>query len=301
MLIMKNLPSVTRQTAIAKRQDVYLSNKQTMLMLPEVQMNVSSSDLEIASASVENPVRKYQDSELVKNTVILAKYICKDYGIVNFEGKDATYAATRFMKTLQKYYSDFSLKEVRIAFELAAVGELDEWLPKDKHGKPDAKHYNSFNVEYYTKILNAYRSKRSKVWTSVKKALPKPETIITQAQRDENRKVFLNDIYTAFENYQEDHEQKPNFVLSIFIEEFVNVGLIKEVQKPTKLTIEKCYKKMLHQTKGNDRKSMIDKFYRSEYDGVLLSESQLMQNNIDIRRAFDIVIEQKKHIKDFIN
>ena len=58
---------------------------------------------------------------------------------------------------------------------------------------------------------------------------------------------------------------------------------------------------MLHQTKGNDRKSMIDKFYRSEYDGVLLSESQLMQNNIDIRRAFDIVIEQKKHIKDFIN
>ena len=294
---MKQLP-VTKEKRLSLKKDAYLSQRQTILMRPEVSQKVNTLDLKIAHASVELPVRKYEDSKLVEKTSILVKFLCKDFGVVS-SGQDMQYAAARFLSTIKNYYDDLSIKEIKMAFELASVGELDEWLPKDKNGNPDAKAYNSFNVDFYTKILKAYRAKRSKVWHGIKKALPSPDLEISQEQRLENRKAFINDIYKSFDEYK-NKQIKPNFVLSIFIEELVSQGLIKELKKPLKSTLDKVYRNMLLKTKGKERKSLIDKYHSSKYDGVLLTEAQAMQNNIDIKMCFDDIIENKKDIRDLL-
>ena len=272
-----------------------------MLMAPEIQWQLNSRDLMIAEASVEKPIRKYQDEELVSKIATMAKFICRDVGVSYWDdAQTMKYDATRFFDTLKKYYNDLSIKEIKMAFELASVGELDQWLPKDKYGLPDAKHYNSFNFEYYTKILNAYKSKLGKVWHTAKKLLPIPELVISEEQKKKNKEGFYNDIYQSFYLYK-DKGIKPTFILSIFINEFIERGFIKAQPKPSKKTIEAVYRKQLLILKGSARRNLIDSYHGSgELSGVVLNEAQAIENNNAIAKYFDKVIKSKDKIENLI-
>ena len=59
------------------------------------------------------------------------------------------------------------------AFEMLSIGELDEFLPKNQ-GQPDKNHYQSFSVEFITRILKAFISLKSRTNIEVKKLLPSP-------------------------------------------------------------------------------------------------------------------------------
>lgn len=296
---MKQLPAITRQQAIGTRKDHYLSERQTVLMIPEVIGNLHSLDLIIAQASVELPVRKYKQEDLVKKCSILVKYICKDYGIPIPSQEELQYSATRFLSTLKMHYSDLSLKEVKMAFELASVGELDEWLPKDRHGKPDAKSYGTFNVDYFTKILKAFKSKRNRVWNNVTKLKPKEGQAITKEQRQENKKESINDIYKAFDAFAKD-ETEPHFVLGFFIEEFLRQGLIKKIEDPTQSTKDKVYRTLLMTKRGVERKKMIADYHAKKLNGVLKNEAKIKEHNIQMMKVFKRLILEKKDIRDVL-
>lgn len=72
-----------------------------------------------------------------------------------------------------------TLADIKLAFELATTGELDDYLPKDSQGNPDKKHYQQFNADYFAKILNAYRRKQNGVIHKAYKALPEPKKELT--------------------------------------------------------------------------------------------------------------------------
>lgn len=76
------------------------------------------------------------------------------------------------MDILKRYYSDMTLADIKMAFELATTGELDEYLPKDKQGNPDKNHYQQFNADYFAKILKAYKQKQTDVIDKAYKAIP---------------------------------------------------------------------------------------------------------------------------------
>ena len=158
---------------IAERQDKHLADRQTLLMQPAVQWKLNSTDLAIANAAIEIPIRKITDQDLLPKIGTMVKFLCRDIGVAYWhDAETIKYDAARFFDTVRKYYNDLSIKQIKMAFELAQIGELDDWLPKDKNGNPDNKHYNNFNVGYYTKILKAFRAKNSRVWNKARKALP---------------------------------------------------------------------------------------------------------------------------------
>lgn len=296
------LPAVKKSNALSTyKQDYYLEQKAALLQAAEVQIKLSDNDLMIAQAGIETPIRKIADQELVKKVATATKFICRDIGVKDWNNAEVMkYDATRFFDTLKKYYKDFSFKEVKLAFELAAVGELDEWLPRDKNGNPDKNHYQAFSLEYYTKILNAYRAKKNKVWFKARKALPAPVNVITEEQKAANKKAFIEDIYKAFYNYR-DNGVEPRFILSIFINEFIQQGALEKKPEPSKSAIDRAYRTFIVSDAPRiQKKGVIANYHKNKIDTILLSQAESIENNKAIKDYFDKLIAEKTDIKTVI-
>jgi len=302
------LPAERKGNALAVRQNQYLEEKRTILQDETVQLKLSENDLMIAQAGVsETPIRAVPEKELLNTVAVASKFICRDVGIRSWDNAEIMkYDAVRFFTTLRTYYKDLTFKEVKIAFELALVGQLDEWLPKDRNGQPDKNHYQAFSLEYVTKILNAYKSKKNGVWFKARRALPAPVHVVTAEEKAHYRNSFLNDIYKAFENYKADGTH-PHFILSIFAQEFVAQGLIDELPKPKSIAVQKAYKIAQQSNDKRERKAISEQYHDSQKRGragklgdMLLHRAQNVQNNITIREIFDDLIEQKKDIRTVI-
>lgn len=88
----------------------------------------------------KTPIAEIDDAKLVENLSLLFKRIAIDVGyIIPQNENDWNYIQSRLLDILKRYYSDMTLADIKIAFELATTGELDEFFPKDKYGNPDKK------------------------------------------------------------------------------------------------------------------------------------------------------------------
>lgn len=168
-----NLPEKVNKAVIARKN-----------LSTEVLSCLNPIDREILVSSTKKSISDYTLEELTAHVGKLSAMIAKDAGIKQVD----TYSATRFVDILRKYYYSLSLSEVKIAFELGMTGQLDEYLPKDKNGHPDRHHYQSFSIDYVTKILNAYKRKFSEIETKVYTALPAPKKVIT----DREKQFYIN-------------------------------------------------------------------------------------------------------------
>lgn len=180
--------------------------RRKMVQVPEVAKALNPVEKYIFAASTKIQISEIDDAKLVENLSMLFKRIAMDVGYIIPQNKnDWNYIQSRLLDILKRYYSDMTLMDIKMAFELATTAELDEFLPKDKHGNPDKNHYQQFNAEYLSKILNAYRRKRNVVIEKAFKVLPKPKTTFTPAmirefevQRQlQNRYIFLCYKYTG--------------------------------------------------------------------------------------------------------
>lgn len=170
---MENLPEKTNNAVVIRRS------------IPvEVVSRLNPIDRDIWVASTKKPISEYSPEELTNHVGKLSAMIAKDAGIKQIDA----YSATRFVDILRKYYYTFSLSEIKTAFELGMTGQLDEYLPKDKNGHPDRHHYQSFSIDYVTKILNAYKRKFSDVETKVYTSLPAPKKVVT----DREKQFYMN-------------------------------------------------------------------------------------------------------------
>ena len=295
------LPIEKKGDALAVRQKQRVDYNLALLNRNEVKEKLSSVELMIANAGTILPISLMRDDELIAKVSTATKYICRDVGIKDWNNSEIMkYDATRFYTTLKAYYKDLTLKEIKIAFELAAVGELDEWLPKDRNGNPDNKHYQSFSLEYYTKILKAYRNKKNKVWHKANKALPIPEVIITDEQKKSNRIHFLNDIYDAFYKYKND-KIEPNFIIKLFIDEFVKQGVIKELPKPSAKSKDRAYRKlMLSRIPRHEKKGLRKAFHNDITNNLLLTHADNIQYNRCMTFIFICLIRKNIDIKTVI-
>lgn len=209
---MENLPETVNTQSVAlaiynptpgtKAIDI----RRQMLQLPEVAKSLSGVEKYIFAASTKMQIADIDDGTLIDKTGQMFRFIAMDVGyIIPTNPEDWAYICTRLLDILKKYYSQMTLADIKLAFELATTGELDDYLPKDSQGNPDKKHYQQFNADYFAKILNAYRRKQNGVIHKAYKALPEPKKELTPQQIRQfeiqrqwrNRYIFLCYKYTG--------------------------------------------------------------------------------------------------------
>lgn len=209
---MENLPETVNTQSVAlaiynptpgtKAIDI----RRQMVQLPEVAKSLSGVEKYIFAASTKMQIADIDDDTLIAKTGQMFRFIAMDVGyIIPTNSEDWTYICTRLLDILKKYYSQMTLADIKLAFELATTGELDDYLPKDSQGNPDKKHYQQFNADYFAKILNAYKRKQNVVIDKAFKVLPEPKGEMTPQQIRQfeiqrqwrNRYIFLCYKYTG--------------------------------------------------------------------------------------------------------
>lgn len=187
---MENLPETVNTQSVAlaiynptpgtKAIDI----RRQMLQLPEVAKSLSGVEKYIFAASTKMQIADIDDGTLIAKTGQMFRFIAMDVGyIIPTNPEDWAYICTRLLDILKKYYSQMTLADIKLAFELATTGELDDYLPKDSQGNPDKKHYQQFNADYFAKILSAYRRKQNGVIHKAYKALPEPKKELTPEEK----------------------------------------------------------------------------------------------------------------------
>lgn len=287
-LFKENLNGGLQNTEKNQRLLDIIDGKKAMLQAPEVAVKLSPTEFAIAQAGTLTPIRLTSEEDLIGQVAKAARGICKDVGIREREDPDKMkYNSTRFFTILKKHYSEFSINEVKAAFELASVGALDDYLPKDRDGNPDKNHYQAFNVEYYSKILNAYRKKRGDVWGKVRQALPVTVAVISEEEKKRNRQLIVNEIYDAYIDYQKG--KHPRFEVAVYIKVLIEEGHVKDIPKPLKKDIDKAYKNLFNsEMDRKEKKIVINNYHNNIREGLLLSEGQRVANNRVIASVFDV-------------
>lgn len=113
--------------------------------------------------------------------------VCSDFGLNAPERSAVKSVFSSIFDVVDLYFDDLSFAEVKLAWRLLAVGELDNYLPKDRYGSPDENHYGSLNVDYVTKVLKAYRKRKADMISKTTALLPdKPKAT------PEQERAFLN-------------------------------------------------------------------------------------------------------------
>ncbi|MFR5683347.1 MAG: hypothetical protein ACLUD1_04675, partial [Clostridia bacterium] len=175
-----------------------------MVQLPEVAKALNPVEKYVFAASTKTPIAEIDDAKLVENLSLLFKRIAIDVGyIIPQNENDWNYIQSRLLDILKRYYSDMTLADIKMAFELRR--QVDEYLPKDKQGNPDKNHYQQFNADYFAKILKAYKQKQTDVIDKAYKAIPEKNNEISPAQirrfeiqrQWRNRYIFLCYKYTG--------------------------------------------------------------------------------------------------------
>ena len=149
--------------------------RRQMLNVPAVMTALEPVEKSVFLASTAKTIEEYSGIELSNELGKVLKYIAKDVGYRDTDENERGYLIIRVGEILKRYYSNLTMKDFRMAFEMSITGELDDFLPKGRDGQADRGHYQQFNAEYVCKILNAYKTKRAYILKKANESMPKPE------------------------------------------------------------------------------------------------------------------------------
>lgn len=176
--------------------------RRALVEVPEVFAGLTNVEKSVFVASTKRQLQEYEDKEeLVRNARTLFRYIALDVGYtIPTNTADWQYTQTRLLDVLCTYFPQVTLNAIKMAFELAAVGELDTYLPRDKNGKADKNHYQQFNADYFSKILRAYEQRQSEVIYKAFESIPRPAVGAIENKRATNK--FKQKLIYAFLYYK---------------------------------------------------------------------------------------------------
>lgn len=279
--------------------------RRQLLEHPQVYGALTPIERDIFIASTKVQIAELPAVELAEKAGQLFRYIAIDVGYnIPANGNDWAYMQTRLIDILRRYYSQLTLADIKMAFELAVTGELDAYLPRDAQGNPDKKHYQQFNADYFGKILNAYARRLNDVFHKVYSAAPEQKPVVTpemvQAQRRErslkNKIIYLRYKYTGVLNF--------GFVdigVMFVFDWLLCVGLIEP------LTIEPADRnKAFAQYMGRAATGLVNKYtaHQVRKEGASSAEIDTMAHDVArkkaIRRAFDEMIANEINIDHYV-
>ena len=266
-----------------------LSNSTVKSKLTEIEKQISRT-------WIEKRLSSYSKQQLSADFGKLIRFIAKDSGIIQPPDQ---YDQTRFVEILLTYYRDFSINEVKMAFELANVGELDSFLLKDRDGNPDKNHYQVFSVEYVCKILNAYKKRKSQIHFKALKALPEKAYSMTEQEKQEVDLSVRHSIAEKFIRYR-DEKVIPVFYVHVAIFSVLrDAGIITETEFQTsKESVEEALKQILSdRTVAESERSRAKKYVQNgSISSILQNRAGMVEYDKQIIRIFDKLIVEKTDI-----
>ncbi len=163
---------------------------------------MTTTDRVILAAATGTPLADYDSAQLVETLMQMFNFVALDVGYRKpSDETEWQYAVIRIAEILRRYHSDITTTDIKTAFELLIVGELDAYLPRNSNGEPDRNHYQAFNAEYVTKILTAYKKRQG---ITVKKArelpAPEPPKALTSGSTVWDRKSVTRKVFDEYKN-----------------------------------------------------------------------------------------------------
>lgn len=278
--------------------------RRQMVQLPEVAKSLSGVEKYIFAASTKTQIAEIDDATLVAKTKQMFRFIALDVGyIIPTNTDDWAYICTRLLDILKKYYSQMTLADIKLAFELATTGELDDYLPKDRNGQPDKAHYQQFNADYFAKILNAYRRKQNGVIHKAYQALPEAKKELTPEQK----RYYHNDIESrnrlAFLQYKYTGRVDFGIAGEMFVYDWlVKVGLADTVKET-----EDDRREALGRFLARAARGFVNEFtvYHVRKDGTKSKEIDYTAFEVarrkEIIKAFDRMIADGLQVDNYLN
>lgn len=308
---MENLPEKrndSKQVALAihnpKPGTKGIELRRRMVELPEVARALNDVDKFVFTASTKTLISEMDDYTLSSKTNQMFRFIAMDVGFkIPKETEEWQYMCTRLYDVLKKYYSQLTLADIKLAFELASMGELDEYLPRSGNGDPDKNHYQQFNPDYFGKILNAYKAKQSNVFFKATKALPAPDKSITPKEVAKYHNDVVDRCKTIFLQYKYHGILDLKGLENMFVYEWLcKKGFAHKVEG-TKEDREKAYYRYL---------GRISAGFGNKWDGIKVRREGLDSKELDrtvfeicrdkeIKRAFDDIIEKEVFINKYLD
>lgn len=307
---MENLPEKVNTQSVALA--IYnptpgtkaIDMRRQMVQLPEVAKSLSGVEKYIFAASTKTQIAEIDDATLVAKTKQMFRFIALDVGyIIPTNTDDWAYICTRLLDILKKYYSQMTLADIKLAFELATTGELDDYLPKDRNGQPDKAHYQQFNADYFAKILNAYRRKQNGVIHKAYQALPEAKKELTPEQK----RYYHNDIESrnrlAFLQYKYTGRVDFGIAGEMFVYDWlVKVGLADTVKET-----EDDRREALGRFLARAARGFVNEFtvYHVRKDGTKSKEIDYTAFEVarrkEIIKAFDRMIADGLQVDNYLN
>lgn len=300
-----NLP-VAREDAVAilySGTAKAIDMRRAMVELPEVAKALTTVEKYIFAASTKKQIAEIDDETLIAKTGQMFRFIAMDVGfIIPTEQNDWAYICTRLLDLLKRYYSQLTLSEIKLSFELLITGELDEFLPKDRDGNAERKHYQQFNADYFARVLNAYMRKQNQVVGKAYTALPKPK----QGLSPEQKRYYNNQAVTTCLMCFLRYKYTGRLVFGLTDEMFVynwllGVGLADEV-KETEDDRKEAYNRFL----ARAARGFVNEFtvYHVRKQGTQSPEIDYTAFEVarrkEIKRTFDRMIKDEIYIYHYL-
>lgn len=252
-------------------------------------------------ASTAKTIAEITQEQLAVELRTALKWICKDVGYRIQDEADSQYLVIRTAEILKRYYSNLTLKDFRMAFEMSITGQLDEFLPRNRDGKADRGHYQQFNAEYVCKILDAYAMRRGSVLKKAFDAIETPEITTGEDQKQEYRREAINHLYEAFDEFRETGRLNTSSVTDLV---FWNILADNGLVVPVEITPEEQKKVWQRTINEYARRGMDGDVNRLKSAGIDAPElehgSFILARHKALQKIFAQLIERGSGIVEYV-
>jgi len=168
--------------------------------LAEIAGRISQTHRRVIEAGVITEV-----NQMVRDVSIvdLGQYIVLLMNDVGYQPKDSDKVEQVYLcQFIQTYYNDLTLSELKVAFEMLVLGELDRYLPTS-NGQPHRGHYQKFNKEYVARVLGAFRKHKRQVRAIVQPLLLQSSYEISESEKQELGNKWLKFLCETIKMFME--------------------------------------------------------------------------------------------------
>lgn len=274
----------------AKDMRIKLLSEQEVIQL------LSIPEKKILVASTKETVSDIPPEEIREKFGNLVRGITQDIGIKRTDD----FEVIRFIQIIRSYYSQYTLQEVRLAFELSMIGELDDYLQKDRYGNPDKNHYQSFSVEYVVRIMNAYKVLRNNTLYKCNK-IKTIENKVTREDIDKYRENTINNLRKYYLLYKYKGITYDRINEQIIYTWLDRLGLAEEVVT-TSEDMSNAVNRMINKSRGGIIGSFIGQCVSNlrEQHYSVPDEAFILARSRAIRHSFDYIIENEIQFIDLL-
>lgn len=261
--------------ALARREDL-------VSQIEKAGLQIHRHKIEALRNSEKPRITEMDPTEYTQIAQELLRYLWKDFGM---QGIPEQYDYVRFSEFLVAYFRDFSLDEIKLAFEYFLTGELEGYV------RDNLNHYGRWSIQFATEILKGYRKYRGAAITDTRRLLPDPkERELTEEEKDQIDLDWRRGLYLRIQAAIQEGKELPRYFYSdLSHRTLCKVGLL-EPREITDDEVEEGFGKFLART---DVQGYEKKKYREDYEnGKLSGILKRTVINHAIRKDIDGLIQE---------